>query len=238
MAMAVGHEHHRAFLQRLGQLERLQTELPESASPLVPAKWGELNTATISFGHGIAVTPLQASMGIAAVVNGGRLLRPTFVKGAPVEERVVADGVVSARTSEALRFLMRLNARVGSAGKADVDGYFVGGKTGTAEKVVNGRYDSGTVLTAFMGIAPAHAPRYLFMTVLDEPKPLPETYGFRTSGWNVVPTTGKIIARILPILGVAPKTEPPASPFPAMVAARAWGSNLFDGRQDIASTQP
>ncbi|WP_156421360.1 peptidoglycan D,D-transpeptidase FtsI family protein [Aureimonas sp. AU40] len=238
MAMAVGPEHHRSFLKRLGQLDRLKTELPESASPLFPAKWGDLNTATISFGHGIAVTPLQASMGIAAVVNGGRLLRPTFVKGADVAERVVSEGVVSERTGEALRFLMRLNARVGSAGKADVDGYFVGGKTGTAEKVVNGRYDSGTVLTAFMGIAPAHAPRYLFMTVLDEPKPLPETYGFRTSGWNVVPTTGKIIARILPILGVAPTATPPASPFPAMVSARAWGSNLFDGQRQVAINQP
>ena len=235
MAMAVGPEHHRTFLKRLGQLDRLTTELPESASPLFPAKWGELNTATISFGHGIAVTPLQASMGIAAVVNNGRLLRPTFVKGAPVEERVVADGVVSQRTSEALRFLMRLNARVGSAGKADVDGYFIGGKTGTSEKVVNGRYDSGTVLTAFMGIAPAHAPRYLFMTVLDEPKPLPETYGFRTSGWNAVPVTGKIIARILPILGVGPSATPPLSPFPAMASARAWGSNLFVGGPRIAS---
>nr|WP_058635096.1 penicillin-binding protein 2 [Aureimonas ureilytica] len=235
MAMAVGPEHHRTFLKRLGQLDRLTTELPESASPLFPAKWGELNTATISFGHGIAVTPLQASMGIAAVVNNGRLLRPTFVKGAPVEERVVAEGVVSERTSEALRFLMRLNARVGSAGKADVDGYFIGGKTGTSEKVVNGRYDSGTVLTAFMGIAPAHAPRYLFMTVLDEPKPLPETYGFRTSGWNAVPVTGKIIARVMPILGVGPSGTPPLSPFPTMASARAWGSNLFVGGPRVAS---
>ncbi|WP_156418239.1 peptidoglycan D,D-transpeptidase FtsI family protein [Aureimonas sp. D3] len=235
MAMAVGPEHHRTFLKRLGQLDRLTTELPESASPLFPSKWGELNTATISFGHGIAVTPLQASMGIAAVVNNGRLLRPTFVKGAPVEERVVAEGVVSERTSEALRFLMRLNARVGSAGKADVDGYFIGGKTGTSEKVVNGRYDSGTVLTAFMGIAPAHAPRYLFMTVLDEPKPLPETYGFRTSGWNAVPVTGQIIARVMPILGVGPSGTPPLSPFPAMASARAWGSNLFVGGPRVAS---
>ncbi|WP_019997004.1 peptidoglycan D,D-transpeptidase FtsI family protein [Aureimonas ureilytica] len=238
IAMAVGPEHHRSFLKRLGQLDRLVTELPETASPLYPAKWGDLNTATISFGHGIAVTPLQASMGIAAVVNGGRLLRPTFVKGAEVEERIVTEGVVSQRTSEALRFLMRLNARVGSAGKADVEGYFIGGKTGTSEKVVNGRYDSGTVLTAFMGIAPAHAPRYLFMTILDEPKPLPETYGFRTSGWNVVPVTGKIISRVLPILGVAPSAEWPASPFPAMVSARAWGSNLFDGPRRVAVSQP
>lgn len=100
---------------------------------------------------------------------------------------------------------------------------------------MNGRYDSGTVLTAFMGIAPAHAPRYLFMTVLDEPKPLPETYGFRTSGWNAVPVTGKIIARVMPILGVGPAGTPPLSPFPAMASARAWGSNLFVGGPRVAS---
>ncbi|MFC0192147.1 peptidoglycan D,D-transpeptidase FtsI family protein [Aureimonas pseudogalii] len=237
MAMAVGPERHRAFLGRLGQLDRLTTELPENARPLFPAKWGELNTATISFGHGIAVTPLQASMGIAAVVNGGHLLRPTFVKGSDPEARTLAREVVSARTSEALRFLMRLNARVGSAGKADIDGYFMGGKTGTSEKVVNGRYDSGTVLTAFMGVVPAHAPRYLFMTVLDEPKPLPETYGFRTSGWNAVPVTGAIMARVLPILGVAPSPAP-FDPFPTMISARAWGSNLFRADTLAASRAP
>ncbi|GGE20303.1 peptidoglycan glycosyltransferase [Aureimonas endophytica] len=238
MAMAIGSDHQRAFLRSLGQLDRLATELPESAQPLYPSRWAELNTATISFGHGIAVTPLQASMGIAAVVNDGRVLRPTFVKDAPLAERILAEGAVTPRTSEALRYLMRLNAKVGSAAKADIDGYHIGGKTGTSEKVVNGRYDSGTVLTAFMGIAPAHAPRYLFLTVLDEPKPLKETFGFRTSGWNAVPTTGRVMSRILPMLEGTAKWTAPADPFPAMAAARAWGSNLFRPRLAMTGERP
>ncbi len=234
MALAVGAQRQQAFLKQVGQLDRLTTELPEDAFPQVPKRWSEVTTATVSFGHGIAVTPLQASMAIASMVNGGTLIRPTFVKGAEVEPRVMARDVVSEQTGEALRFLMRLNARVGSGKKADIDGYYVGGKSGTAEKVVRGRYDSDTVLTAFMGVAPAHKPKYLFLTVLDEPKPLKETYGFRTSGWNAVPTTGLIMSRVLPILGVQPDWKEPENPFPSMVAARAWGSNLFAPSQIAA----
>lgn len=226
MALGVGAEKHQAFLKSLGQLDRLTTELPESARPIVPSRWAEITTATAAFGHGVAVTPLQAATGIAALVNGGDLIRPTFIKGAPVDERILGRNRVSTRTGEALRFLMRLNAEIGSAKKAEVPGYFIGGKTGTSEKVVDGRYSSDKVLTAFMGIAPADRPKYLFLTILDEPKALPETYGFRTSGWNAVPVTGDIMRRTLPML-IAPYAEPPANPFPSIVASGAWGSERF-----------
>ncbi|NDV89068.1 penicillin-binding protein 2 [Aurantimonas aggregata] len=238
MAMEVGIEGHKGFLDRFGQLDRLTTELPESASPIVPANWAMLNTATISFGHGLAVTSLQASMGIAALVNGGTLIRPTFVKDAPLAERVIRQDLVTPQTGEALRFMMRLNAEIGSARKADVPGYFMGGKTGTAEKVVNGRYATDRVLTSFMGIVPAHKPRYLFLVMLDEPKALPETHGFRTSGWNAVPVAGKIIERIMPILGVAPARIPPIDPFPAMSELRAFGSSRFQERPQPDSLVP
>ncbi|MBN9271988.1 MAG: hypothetical protein J0J15_17420, partial [Mesorhizobium sp.] len=209
------------------QFDRLPTELPENARPLIPGNWRELTTATVAFGHGIAVTPLQASMAVAAIVNGGNLIRPTFVKGTPLEPRILATNVVTPQTGEALRFLMRLNAEVGSAKKADVAGYFVGGKTGTSEKVVNGRYSGERVLTAFMGIVPADKPRYLFLTILDEPKALPETSGFRTSGWNAVPVTGDIMKRTLPLLPITPSQERPSNPFPEMVRIGAWGSERF-----------
>ncbi|MCZ8547903.1 penicillin-binding protein 2 [Mesorhizobium qingshengii] len=227
MAMGVGVEKHKAFLRRLGQFDRLVTELPENAQPLIPPNWSEISTATIAFGHGMAVTPLQASMAISAIVNGGRLIRPTFIEGTPVEKRILATDVVTPQTGEAVRFLMRLNAEVGSAKKADVAGYFIGGKTGTSEKVVNGAYSGDRVLTAFMGIVPADKPRYLFLTILDEPKGLPETSGFRTSGWNAVPVTGTIMARVLPFLPIAPQKERPANPFPTMVRIAAWGSERF-----------
>ncbi|WP_245465255.1 MULTISPECIES: penicillin-binding protein 2 [unclassified Mesorhizobium] len=227
MAMGVGVENHKTFLKRLGQFDRLATELPENAEPLIPPNWSELSTATIAFGHGMAVTPLQATMAVAALVNGGNLIRPTFVKGTPLESRILATDVVTSETGQALRFLMRLNAEVGSAKKADIPEYFIGGKTGTSNKVVNGRYSGDRVLTAFMGIVPADQPRYLFLTILDEPQALPETSGFKTSGWNAVPVTGDIMKRVLPLLPIAPYRERPTDPFPTMVRIAAWGSERF-----------
>jgi len=205
IAMTLGGEAQRAFLTRFGLMSRLRTELPESAAPILPRSWGDVTTATVSFGHGIAVTPLQASMGIAALVNGGRLITPTFIKGAPVSNRVVGSGLVSPATADAMRYLLRYNAEAGSARNGAVAGYLVGGKTGTAEKVVNGRYVEDLVMTSFMAVVPADKPRYLLLTILDEPKGLPETHGFRTSGWNAVPLGGAILRRVLPMLGLEPR---------------------------------
>jgi cell division protein FtsI (penicillin-binding protein 3) len=211
IALAQGVEAHKAFLRKMGQMDRLRTELPESASPILPRKWGELNTVTIAFGHGIAVAPLQAVMGIDALVNGGYLIPPTFLKRTETEAMAVAKRVIKPETSEKMRFLMRLNAEIGTARKADVKGYYIGGKTGTAEKVVNGRYAKKRVLTAFTAILPADNPRYQLLVMLDEPQALKETYGFMTSGWNAVPTGGKVIERIAPILGIEPRFDlPPA----------------------------
>ena len=209
IALSQGVEAHKAFLRKMGQLERLRTELPESASPLVPKHWAELNTVTIAFGHGIAVAPLQAVMGIDALVNGGYLIPPTFMKRTEQQAMEIAKRVIRPETSDKMRFLMRLNAVVGTARKADVPGYYIGGKTGTAEKVINGRYAKKRVLTAFTAILPADAPKYQLLIMLDEPQPLKETYGFITSGWNAVPTGGNVIARIAPLLGVEPRFDLP-----------------------------
>src|SRR5205807_6083216 len=201
MALSLGVEHHRAFLKKLGQLDRLRTELPESAEPLVPRRWGELNTVTIAFGHGLSVAPLQAVMAVGALVNGGRMIPPTFLKRDEATANALAVQVVKPETSEKMRYLMRLNAEKGTATKADVKGYYIGGKTGTSEKVVGGRYSKTKVFNTFMAILPADQPRYLLTVMLDEPQAIPETHGFATSGWNAAPTTGKVIARIAPLLG-------------------------------------
>src|SRR5664280_2873047 len=211
MALSVGVEQHKAFLKKLGQLDRLRTELPESAEPLVPKRWGELNTVTIAFGHGLSVAPLQAVMGISALVNGGYLIPPTFLKRTEQEAMALARRVIKPETSEKMRFLMRLNAEIGTAKKADVKGYYIGGKTGTAEKVINGRYAKKRVLNAFTAILPADNPRYQLLIMLDEPQPLKETFGFITSGWNAVPTGGKVIERIAPLLGIEPRFDLPPS---------------------------
>jgi cell division protein FtsI (penicillin-binding protein 3) len=211
IALAQGVEAHKAFLRKMGQLDRLRTELPESASPIVPKRWSELNTITIAFGHGLSVAPLQAVMGINAVMNGGYLIPPTFLKRSEEEARALAKKVIKSETSEKMRYLMRLNAEIGTAKQADVKGYYIGGKTGTSEKVVNGRYSKKQVLNSFTAIVPADNPQFQVLVMLDEPKALPETKGFITSGWNAVPTGGKVIARIAPLLGIEPRFDLPPS---------------------------
>ncbi|CAN7751672.1 penicillin-binding protein 2 [Bradyrhizobium sp. LjRoot220] len=211
IALGQGVEAHKAFLKKLGQMDRLRTELPESASPIVPKRWSELNTITIAFGHGIAVAPLQAVMGINAVVNGGYLIPPTFLKRSEEEAKAIGKKVLKTETSDKMRYLMRLNAEIGTAKKADVKGYYIGGKTGTSEKVVGGRYSKKQVLNSFTAVIPADNPQFQLLVMLDEPKALPETHGFITSGWNAVPTGGKVIARIGPLLGVEPRFDLPPS---------------------------
>ncbi|MFB6415274.1 MULTISPECIES: peptidoglycan D,D-transpeptidase FtsI family protein [Bradyrhizobium] len=211
IALNQGVEAHKAFLSKMGQMTRLRTELPESAAPLLPRRWSELNTVTAAFGQGLSVAPLQAVMGINALVNGGYLIPPTFMKRSEAEAAELAKRVIKPETSDKMRFLMRLNAEVGSARKADVKGYYVGGKTGTSEKVVNGRYAKKRVLNSFTAILPCDDPKYHVLIMLDEPQALPETHGFITSGWNTVPTGGKVIERIAPLLGIEPRFDlPPA----------------------------
>ena len=211
MALAVGVDGHRAFLKKIGQLDRLRTELPESAEPIVPKRWVNLNTATIAFGHGLSVAPLQAAMGVAALMNGGTLIPPTFLKRSEADAQALGKRVIKPETSAIMRYLMRLNVERGTAAKADVPGYYIGGKTGTADKVVNGRYSKAKVPTDFIAVLPADRPRYVLLIMLDEPHATPETHGFTTSGWNAVPTGGAVVARIAPLLGIAPRMDLPTA---------------------------
>jgi len=214
IALGMGVEHHKWFLKKMGQLDRLTTELPESAMPLVPKRWGELNTITIAFGHGLSVAPLQATMAVGALLNGGMMIPPTFLKRSEEDAQKLAVRVIKPETSAMMRYLMRLNVEKGSAKKADIPGYYVGAKTGTAEKVVGGRYSKTKLLTTFMAVLPADKPRYLITVLLDEPQAVPGTYGFATSGWNAAPTTAKIIARVAPLLGLEPRLDlPPAEQY-------------------------
>jgi cell division protein FtsI (penicillin-binding protein 3) len=225
MAMALGIEHHKQFLRRLGQLDRLRTELPESAEPIVPRRWQEINTATIAFGHGLSVAPLQAMMANAALVNGGLLIPPTFRKRSEDEAVQLATRVLKPETSQKMRYLMRLNAEKGTAKRADVDGFYVGGKTGTSEKVVNGRYVKSKLLNTFTAVFPADQPRYLVLVMLDEPQVIPETNGYATSGWNAAPTAGLIIARIAPLLAITPRFDLPPADRLILASASRSGRN-------------
>lgn len=207
MALAVGLKGHQDFLRKAGFFDRMVTELPEGAAPILPKRWGKITTVTAAFGHGFAIQPLQGLAATAALLNGGKLIPPTFLKRGKEAADGLAVRLVSKDTSEKMKYLFRLNAEKGTARKADklAAGYRIGGKTGTAEKVIKGRYSKNHRLNSFVGGFPMEDPKYAILIMLDEPKPVEGTYGYATSGWNAVPTAGKVVARIAPLLGVAPK---------------------------------
>ena len=202
-AMAVGIEGHREFLHRMGVLERMQTELPEVATPTEPKVWKQVNSLTIAFGHGVSTTPLQTAVGCAALMNGGFLIEPTFLPRTVKQAMEGAKKVVSEKTVAALRYLYALNAEKGSGRNARVPGYRVGGKTGTAEKVINGRYSKGHNFNAFVAAFPMDDPQYIVLTIADDPKPEKPGMG-ATAASNAGIMAGNIIRRSAAMLGVQP----------------------------------
>ena len=204
MGMEAGTETQKRYFRSFGLLSPLSLELPEVGTPQFPSNWREINTITISYGHGISVTPVHVVTGVSALVNGGILRAPTIIKRKP-EDVPEGTRVISTATSDALRALMRMIVVEGSGKQADVAGYEVGGKTGSAEKVGrHGGYAEHSLRTSFVAGFPIDAPRYVVLVVLDEPHGSKETAGFATAGWNAAPTAGTIIAKIAPMLGVFP----------------------------------
>jgi len=199
IALRSGPERQRAFLDKMGLLAPITSELPERARPLLPEHWGLIETATIGFGHGISVSPLSFAAAAAAVVNGGRLIRPTFLKH-PEDGR--GEQVISPETSATMRSLLRYVVTNGTGKKADVPGYDVGGKTGSAEKPGRHGYQAHKLVTSFCGVFPIDNPRYLVLVVLDEPHGTRATSGFALAGYTAAPLAGHIISRIAPLLGV------------------------------------
>ena len=184
---------HRVHLDKALDLEFGLTERVQ-----YPKKWGPVERATVSFGHGISVTPMHLLLAVNSMINGGIYIYPTILKktfGPLRGERVLPDDI-SAR----LREIMFRIAEETSAKQARIAGIKIGGKTATAEKRVNGKIDKFKNLTAFAGIFPVDAPQYTILVILDEPKGTEDTFGLRTAAWNAVPTTGKILNSILPLL--------------------------------------
>ena len=210
MADAVGTEGHRAFLHKIGLLDKMSTELPEVARPSEPKEWKKLNSITISFGHGVSTTPLQTAVAAAALMNGGKLIAPTFLPRTREEADQIATQVVQPETSTKMRYLFRKNVTEGSGKRAGVDGYDVGGKTGTAEKVVKGRYSSDKRFNAFLAAFPIRDPKYVVLVILDEPK-AEKSGGGATAGSNAAPTVSAIVRRSAVFLGVEPDFSPVSS---------------------------
>lgn len=210
MAQAVGTDQYKNFLKDLGLFSRPSLEIPEVGGPLIPSPWQEIDTMTASFGHGIAVSPLQLVVAASSIMNGGILVKPTLVldkgQGRHTSKKKSLR-VVSEKTAHRMRQLMRLVVTGGTGGNADVPGYNVGGKTGTADKNrADGKgYDKGKRRSSFMGFFPAEAPKYAVYVMVDDPKGTKESYGYATAGWVAAPAVGRVIESIVSIEGMKPQ---------------------------------
>ena len=213
LALKVGGQAQKRYLKELGLFDRVPFELAESASPQVQDRWIDLTTVTVSYGHGISVTPLGLAAAVGAMLNDGTYVTPTLLKrdaAHPVKTR----RVFSSTTSETMRDMMRYVVTHGTGKKAGVSGYGVMGKTGTAEKPAIGGYDQARLVTSFVSAFPYEDPTYVMMITYDEPQAVEGTHGWATAGWNAALTSGKVIERIAPMLGVERKIDPIAmSPF-------------------------
>ena len=205
IADQIGPTRQKEFLRKMGFLDKVQIELKERGRTLTPgANWNQIETMTVGYGHGIAVTPLHLATGYATLFNGGIYRPATLLKVDKNHAAGKGHRVFSEDTSYKMRALLRLVVMQGTGKKADAPGYRVGGKTGTAEKIVGGHYTSSLVVTSFAGVFPMDEPRYVMVVMLDEPHATAETFGFHTAGWNVAPVVSKTISRIAPMLGVRP----------------------------------
>ncbi len=209
MILEVGKERQQKFLEQLGLFKRVSIELPETAMPLIPQNWRDINMMTISYGHGISVTPMHLIQSIGTLLGDGKLLSPTLVKGNKMAESE-RTRVVSTEVTDQMRKLMRLVVEHGTARKADAKGYRVGGKTGTAEKVKEGNYRGNDKLASFVGIFPAESPRYVVLAMLDEPRGNKSTYGFATGGWVSAPIVKRIVEKMAPMYGIRPIIDLPS----------------------------
>src|SRR5690606_887914 len=211
IAQMIGGARQKEFLRALGLFEPTTIELVEAPTgkPLLPKKWAEISTLTISYGHGLSASPLHLAAAYATLVNGGTRVSPTILKttNRPAGPRVVAED-----TSAEARTMLRQVVLRGTASFGDVPGYDVGGKTGTADKPkpTGGGYYKDKVIATFAGIFPAHDPKYVLVVTLDEPVETSGTEPRRTAGWTAVPVAAEIIRRVAPLMGVRPEVEPSA----------------------------
>ena len=205
MAVESGATLQKSFFERLGMFRQASIELPELGKPHFPSVWRQVNTMTIAFGHGMSVSPLHLLAGVSAVVDGGIIRAPTLIR----RDAGVAPGerLISERTSKQMRDLMRLVVQAGTGKMANVPGYLVGGKTGTAEKQVGHGYAQNARIASFVAAFPMTEPRYVILAMVDEPKPNATSHGYATGGWVAAPAIARFIQRMAPLVGLPPIDE-------------------------------
>lgn len=221
MAEQAGTALQKDYMARLGMLKPVRLELPELGAPIYPADWKPINTLTVAYGHGIAVTPLHLLNGVAATIDGG-IYRPMTIMKRASTEAAPGRRVVSEETSAQMRKLLRLVVQAGTGKTADAPGYLVGGKTGTADKQQGRRYSSNARVASFVAAFPMNAPRYAILIMVDEPKPNAKSHGYATGGWVAAPAVGRVVQRMAPLVGLEPiATESPEAENDLLIAVSA-----------------
>lgn len=207
MGQAVGGDRLEKFYDDLGLLQPLNFEIHEIGRPQVPNPWSDITTVTASYGHGLTTTPLQLTSAVASIVNGGIRVQPQLILNESTRDAQSDIRIVSEKTAHRMRQLMRLVVTDGTGKNADVPGYDVGGKTGTAEKNSNGRYDKSRLISSFVGAFPIDAPRYVIYIVVDEPKGNQNSYGYATAGWVAAPVFAHVVTAMASILNIPSETK-------------------------------
>lgn len=206
MALQMGSTLQRAFFKKIGFFSTPSLEIPEIGAPLYPKKWSEATTITASYGYGVSVSPLQLATAIGGIVNKGIMQKPTLLK-TDLSKVPPGSRIISSETSETMCKLMYIIVSQGRGRKAQVKGYEVGGKTGTANTLEGRSYKEGSNMTSFVGAFPMRNPQYMVLIMVDRPQAIKGTYGFSAAGWNAAPIAGKVIGRIAPLLHVVPSID-------------------------------
>ncbi|WP_146343908.1 peptidoglycan D,D-transpeptidase FtsI family protein [Phaeobacter marinintestinus] len=208
LALQIGTKRQKAFLGSLGMYDPTPVEIVEASGgqPLVPERWTDLSSVTISYGHGISTTAMHLAAGYAAIANGGNYVSPTILKKSGPQ---YGPRVMSRQAADAARHMLRKVVKTGTASFGEVPGYAVGGKTGTADKPKpRGGYYDDKVIATFASIFPSHDPKYVLIVTLDEPSVMAYREERRTAGWTAVPVAAEMIGRVAPLLGLRPDVEP------------------------------
>jgi cell division protein FtsI (penicillin-binding protein 3) len=244
LGMLAGPERMDRYFRNFGLFAAAPSELIESARPITPRRMSDNVVASMAFGHAISVSPLAIATGMTSIVNGGTYIPLTIRKRDP-DQVPKGRRVISEATSRTMLELMRLNAMKASGGtatKADAaaPGLRLGGKTGSAEKAIGGRYERKKLVSSFAAVfptdGPIDAPRYFVLIMLDEPKPTKDTYGFATGGWTAGPTAGKVIDRIAPFLGVQRAPASAVDAYNAEIVSRYVGPQAVTKTATAATT--
>jgi cell division protein FtsI (penicillin-binding protein 3) len=248
ISVLIGKDRQRAWLQKMGLMSREPIELPEAALPQVQpgSSWGRATVMTVSFGNGIAETPLHIANTAVAIANGGTLYKPTLLAATPGDPPPQGTTVMQQSTSDTMRKIMRLIVVDGTGNFGEVPGYFVGAKTGTAQKVsAHGGYKKHTNYSSYVAAFPIYAPRYVVYIAIDSGHATAATHGFTTGGWMAGPSVSHVIARIGPMLNVMPQFNQPQvdainqelaipMPYPAPPGVVPLGPNNPGEPDDIA----